>query len=161
MLRACPVAGARAVVELGPGTGAFTKHIVAALPRSTSFAAIEKSPALARVAASNFPRATVVEGCATRLREHLGALGMPAPEAVLSGLPWAAFPGELQDTILREIAGALAPGGVFVTFAYYGPHRLAAGRRFRAALDAKFPRVERTRVVLRNFPPAFVYRCSA
>lgn len=161
MLRACPVAETRSVVELGPGTGAFTRHIVAALPEKTSFAAIEKNPALARVAAATFPRATVVEGCATRLREHLAELRMPAPDAVLSGLPWAAFPGELQDAILREIAGALAPGGVFVTFAYYGPHRLSAGRRFRAALDAKFPNVERTRVVLRNFPPAFVYRCRA
>ena len=79
---------------------------------------------------------------------------------ILSGLPWAVFPADLQKRILGEIHNSLSPGGTFATFAYYGPHRLKAGRRFSENLKSVFSSVEKSRVVLNNFPPAFVYRCK-
>ncbi|MFZ4780304.1 MAG: hypothetical protein ACOYM3_33540, partial [Terrimicrobiaceae bacterium] len=74
-------------------------------------------------------------------------------------LPWAAFPESLQDSILSEITSALTADGIFATFAYFGPHRLKAGRAFRKKLSHHFQEIGMTSVVLANLPPAFVYFC--
>ena len=159
MVRASSLHKASCVVELGPGTGAFTGHILNSLPRGARFAAIEKCPILVRSVSKKFPRARIIEGCATELGNHLEVEKIPRPDAILSGLPWAIFSQELQRAILDEIHASLAPEGVFSTFAYYGPHRLASGRRFRKNLERHFSDIRRTSVVMRNFPPAFVYSC--
>jgi len=159
MVSAARVPDAEGVLELGPGSGAFTGEILQNLKTGADFLAIEKSPDLARAAAARFPNARVIEGCATRLNDHLDEEGFPKPGAILSGLPWAAFDEKLQQVILKEIVRALPRGGVFCTFAYFGPHWLRAGRKFRSGLEASFSEVRRTQVVLSNLPPAFVYRC--
>ncbi len=159
MVEASEIHKADCVVELGPGTGAFTGEILSNLRRGASFAAVEKDTALARAMTKKFPSAKVIEGCATRLGEHLEAARMEKPDVILSGLPWAAFGGDLQARLLGEIRSVLRGGGVFTTFAYYGPHRLQAGRRFRKNLEAAFGTIQRSPVVIANFPPAFVYTC--
>lgn len=161
MVRASGVNQARCILELGPGSGAFTGEILRNLSPNARFLAIEKSPDLARTAAERFPQARIIEGCATRISRHLDEEGFDRPDAILCGLPWAAFSPELQTTILSEIVASLAKGGTFCTFAYFGPHLLPAGCRFRQSLRRAFREVGRTRVVLMNVPPAFVYRCKA
>ena len=67
---------------------------------------------------------------------------------------------ELRGTVADYCTTAsahLAPGGCFVTFAYYGFHQLPGGRRFRALLERLLPQVTTTEVVWANLPPAFVY----
>lgn len=160
MVRSADLGSARCLLELGPGTGVFTKKIAATLPQGARFAAIERDTSLARQVADRFPQVHVIAGCATEISRHLREASLPSPDAILSGLPWAAFPETLQTRILGEIHHALTPGGTFATFAYYGPHRLKAGRRFSNNLKNVFSSVEKSRVVLANFPPAFVYRCK-
>lgn len=159
MVRASSVESAGHVLELGPGTGAFTGEILSSLRHDASFSAIEIDPELARRMSRKFPRAKVIEGCATKLGEHLASENVAPPDAILSGLPWAVFDDRLQTDILSQIHTVLKDGGVFSTFAYYGPHRLKAGQAFRRKLENAFGQVERSPVVLRNFPPAFVYTC--
>lgn len=160
MVRASDLHTASSVIELGPGSGAFTGHILASLQKGARFAAIEKCPILAREVSNKFPKAQIIEGCATRLSDHLSMENIPRPNAILSGLPWAIFDAPLQSSILKEVYATLADGGIFSTFAYYGPHRLASGQRFRKNLESTFSHVRRTKVVMRNFPPAFVYSCK-
>ena len=159
MVRASGVSVAGRVLELGPGSGAFTGEILNSLREGARFLSIEKSPDLARGVATRFPRVRVIEGCATRLTLHLQEEDFGRPDAILSGLPWAAFPDSLQTAILDELLGTLTEDGVFSTFAYFGPHWLKAGRAFRKRLEASFRDVRRTRIVLANLPPAFVYYC--
>ena len=159
MVNASGVSEAESVLELGPGSGAFTGEILASLRVGARFISIEKSPDLAKTVAARFPEAQVIEGCATRLTIHLKEEGFGRPDAILSGLPWAAFPDSLQNAILDEILVSLADDGVFSTFAYFGPHWLKAGRAFRKRLEASFGDVQRTPVILGNLPPAFVYYC--
>lgn len=159
IVAASEIPRAEAVLELGPGTGAFTGEILANLRKGAVFAAVERDPSLAKTMAGKFPRARVIEGCATRLGEHLQAGGFPRPDVILSGLPWAAFDEKLQKSILGQIRANLREGGIFSTFAYYGPHRLRAGQRFRKNLESAFGNIHRSPVVLRNLPPAFVYTC--
>ena len=157
MIRAARVRSAGFVLEIGPGSGALTGPILKNLRSEARFLAVEKSPELARTVLERFPGTRVVAGCATNLTAHLKDHGNP--DSIVSGLPWAAFPEPLQDAILQEITSSIAEDGVFATFAYFGPHRLKAGRSFRNKLDQHFREVGKTPVVLANLPPAFVYFC--
>lgn len=159
MVKTSAVDKASSVIELGPGTGAFTGHILESLSDGAHFTAIEKCADLARTVSQKFPHARVIEGCATELQNHLECENIPRPDAILSGLPWAVFGQDLQTSILKQIHSVLEKDGVFSTFAYYGPHRLEAGRRFRTNLEGIFGNIQRTPVILQNFPPAFIYYC--
>lgn len=157
MIRAARVRSADFVLEIGPGSGAFTGPILKNLRPDARFLAVEKCPVLAKTVSEKFPEACVVAGCATDLTGHLKDHGNP--DSIVSGLPWAAFDDHLQNSLLGEITSLIAPDGIFATFAYFGPHRLKAGRAFRKKLDHHFGEVGKTPVVLANLPPAFVYFC--
>jgi phospholipid N-methyltransferase len=152
------LAGAETVVELGPGTGAFTRLIVRDLGSRARLICIEINPVLAKTMAARFPRALVVNDSAENLARHLGAPG-PKVDCVISGLPWVIMSGEDQRRLLEPAVLALRPGGTFTTFAYSHAAWLPAGRRFRAMLESHFSDVEVSPHVWRNLPPAFVYRC--
>ena len=154
---------ARHVLEYGPGTGAFTGAILEKLQPGARFAAIELNPDFARILQRRFPGATVVNDSAANARaicDRLGFPPAPAVDAVLSGLPWAGFPEPLQDELLGAMLKVLKPGAVFVTFAYQFGTYLPAGRRFATKIRGLFTTVDRSPLVLRNLPPAYVYRCS-
>jgi phospholipid N-methyltransferase len=159
IVNAAGVSDARHVLELGPGNGAVTGTILESLQPGAQFLAIEKSPSLASKTARRFPEARILEGCATKLSGHLRDEGFASPDAVVSGLPWASFPERLQKSILSEVAASIHPSSTFTSFAYFGPHWLPAGRRFRKTLGGFFSSIQKTRVVLNNLPPAFVYVC--
>ena len=151
--------GARTVVELGPGTGVFTRAICERVAADALFVAVEIDPHLAALLRPRFPRVRIVNDSAEHLDRHLAESGRTEADAILSGLPWASFPGGLQRTLLTAAGGALRPGGLFATFAYPHASWLPPGRGFRALLQESFAAVETTRVVWANLPPAFVYRC--
>ena len=150
---------AKVVVELGAGTGAFTRAILKELNPAAAFVAVEINPLFANHLMRRYPRVQVVRDSAERLGEHLQALGHGAADCVLSGLPWAGFKGEEQQRILRAVLEVLRPGGYLATYAYNHTAWLPGGRRFRKLLRASFSSVTTTRTEWRNLPPAFVYRC--
>ena len=155
------LATADTVVELGAGTGPFTRLIAERVKPDALVLAFEIDAALARAAAARVPRVRVVNDSAEHLREHLRAAGRDAADAILSGLPWANFSRDLQERLLRAVVLGLRPGGRFATFAY-----VPAAHCRRAAASAlcssRASRASRPpRLVYWNFPPAFVYRCTA
>ncbi|MFI5608710.1 class I SAM-dependent methyltransferase [Amycolatopsis sp. NPDC051903] len=156
MTRDLGLASASSVAELGPGTGVFTASIVAALPRSAAFAAVEINPRLAASLRRAFPSVSVVEGSA----ETLGSLLAEPCDVVVSGLPWTAMPAQRQAHVLDSVCGALSSHGRFTTFAYAHTAWTPPARRFARLLRSRFSVVERTRVVWRNLPPAHVYRAA-
>src|SRR5205823_12458997 len=89
------------------------------------------------------------------------AEGVSTVDSVVSGLPWAAIHPGRQLEILRATLRILRPNGFFVTFAHPQGLLFPAGRHFRQLLDRKFAFVQRTPMVWRTFPPAFVYRCRS
>ncbi|GII78853.1 hypothetical protein Sru01_38350 [Sphaerisporangium rufum] len=152
-----PERGDPLVVELGPGTGVFTEEIQRRLGGRGRHLAVEINPALARRLTARVPGAAVVVGDAARLPALLADQGLGRAEVVVSGLPWAAFSGALQDRLLGAIAGALAADGAFTTFAYVHARALPAAIAFRHRLGECFEEVVPGRTVWRNMPPAFVY----
>jgi phosphatidylethanolamine/phosphatidyl-N-methylethanolamine N-methyltransferase len=152
---------ARTVVELGPGTGCFTRAILDEIGPETLFLAVEVNPEFARHLRAELPsRVQVINDSIEHLAEHLSAHGRPAADCILSGIPWAGFSGPLQERLLGAVASALRPGGRFATFAYIHAASLPSARRFRRLLEARYREVQTTPVVWRNLPPAFVYRCE-
>ncbi|GAB4320965.1 MAG: methyltransferase domain-containing protein [Candidatus Sumerlaeia bacterium] len=159
MVRSAAVPQADVVLEYGPGTGAFTGHILAALRPGARFVAIERNARLAALLQRRYPQARVVEGCVSLVEEICAAEGIEAADAIISGLPWAGFDESLQRRLLEPAVKVLRPGGRFVTFAYLHASRLPGGRRFRRLLEAHFAEVDVSPVVWLNLPPAFAYRC--
>ena len=106
------------------------------------------------------PGAEVVEAYAQDLPALLAARGHARCDRVVSSLPFAGWPAEVQDAVFEGILGALAPDGRMVTFTYVHSPWLPAGRRARARLEEAFREVTTSPVVWRNLPPAFVYRCE-
>jgi phospholipid N-methyltransferase len=150
------------VVEYGPGTGAFTGKILESIASDTDFIAIENNERMRRRVRDRFPDIDVADASIEDLEEILDKRGH-APgdvDAIVSGLPWAAFGESLQDRLLNVTESVLSPRGRFATFAYIHGLLLPAGRRFRGKLNQHFGEVSRSPVVWRNLPPAFVYRCS-
>lgn len=150
---------ANMIVELGPGTGAFTGPILEQIGRNTAFFVMELDRIHARGLTRRFPGLTVYNDSAERMVEYLALHGRKA-DYIVSGLPWANIPPDAQDRIMEAIIASMKADGVFTTFAYLHARWLPKARQFRRALEKRFARVETSPVIWRNLPPAFVYRCS-
>ena len=159
MVEGMGIPDADTVVELGPGTGVFTRVIERQLRPEARFLSFEINPELAAELKHRFPRVQIVNDSVENIREHLLAAGRHDVDSTISGLPWAAFSPDRQEKLLDATVQALKPGGRFATFAYSHAAWLPPGRRFRELLDSRFKQVETSKVVWRNTPPAFVYRC--
>jgi len=118
LVRAARVAGARCVVELGPGTGGTTRAFLRAMSPRAQLLAIELSPAFhARISTRiDDPRLLTQLGSAEQIAEYLAARRLPAPDAVISGVPFSTMPADVADRIAAAVAGVLAPGGRFVAY---------------------------------------------
>jgi phospholipid N-methyltransferase len=160
MLDGISLESAATVVELGPGTGAYTTEILHRISSEAKFIAIEKNPVFLAGLRQRFENLEIIEGDAGNLVHLLHHRGIDAVDVVVSGLPWAAFPETVQQKILSEVHHILAPDGRFVTFAYFGMHMLPRARAFRNLLESFFGQVERTPLAWRNLPPAFAYHCK-
>jgi phospholipid N-methyltransferase len=148
------------VVELGPGTGAFTKLILNTIGNKTTFFALELDPGLTRNLKRRFPGLVVYNESAEKIPEYLARHGRGKADYIVSGLPWASLPLDVQDRIFRAVLDSLDPGGVIVTFGYVHARWFPNAQRFRCRLERSFKKVELSRVVWRNIPPAFIYRCT-
>ncbi|WP_333844364.1 class I SAM-dependent methyltransferase [Pelomicrobium sp.] len=144
------VGRARAVVELGPGTGGTTRALLRAMAPDARLLGIELDADFVRIlSATRDPRLVIHHGDARHLERHLRAHRFPAPEVVVSGIPFSTIPRRIGREILRAVFDALAPGGRFV--AYQVRDRVGElGREL-------FGRPE-VRVELLNVPPMRVYR---
>ena len=81
-------------------------------------------------------------------------------DVIISGLPWAFFDDVYQDHLLGVLRDVLSDQGQFFTFGYLPGLLLRSGRRIPKRLRQVFSRVETSRVVWRNLPPAFVFVCD-
>lgn len=159
MASVVPSSGAPVVVELGPGTGALSGAIADRLPAGGRQVAIELDGGMVEYLRTELPWLEVVQGDAARLGELLAEIGVDKVDAVVSGLPWSIFPGQLQRDILHQVGSVLAPGGAFTTFAYVHALGMSGARQFRRRLDLCFDEVLTSHTVWRNVPPARIYVC--
>ena len=148
---------ASVIVEWGSGTGVFTEQILQKKSRDALFFAMELNPDFVAATQARCPTAQVHHASAMETPGILAQHDRHHCDAVICGLPWAAFDESLQDALLDTLLDILRPDGRFLTFAYLQGLLLPAGIRFRRKLQSKFSQVMTTRTVWRNTPPAFVY----
>jgi phospholipid N-methyltransferase len=154
------VRNAGTILELGPGTGPFTQVIDEVMSKSARYLGLELNPVFADRLRRQHPHMQF-ETTAAQEYDYDLFLGHGEDfDTIVSGLPWTAFPEPLQIAILDHALSRLRPGGHLVTFAYTGFHLLPTGRHFRELLEGRTGRLECSRTVWRNLPPAFVYKAT-
>ncbi|GIG89352.1 class I SAM-dependent methyltransferase [Plantactinospora endophytica] len=154
-----PRSGDPLVVELGPGTGAFTRVIQRRLAGQGRHLALEINPTFAERLAREFPGVDVLEADAGALPGLLAERDLPPAQVIVSGLPWAVFSAQKQREILGSVVEALADDGVFTTFAYQHARWSPPARRLHRNLRELFEEVVVGATVWANLPPAMVYHC--
>lgn len=146
-----------AIVEFGPGTGAFTR-VLAPMVEATNVAylGIERDPGMHRLLTKRFPQLDVQLGDVRDVARFVAKRNLPPVKAVVSGLPMTVMPREVIDEIFLALGQFMHPDGVFRTFTYV--HNYPTGRtgELRARMDAAFDVVSLSRPILRNVPPAMV-----
>jgi phospholipid N-methyltransferase len=150
MLDMADIQRAKSIVELGAGTGVFTREILARLRQDARMVALERDPRLAGLLSERFqdPRLEVKCGSAEDLNSHLDGMRV---DVVVSGLPFSSLKSDVRARILEQVVQALAPEGVALVL-QYTPFIQRQLRRL-------FPSVKR-RVSPLNVPPAFLFACS-
>ena len=142
------------VLELGAGTGVFTRALLAQGVRESDLTLVEYGSDFMRMLQMRFPQARVLWMDASQLGQY-----KLFPEAnvgaVVSGLPLLSMSPHKVMSILTGAFGTMRPTGAFYQFTY-GP-RCPVPRPILDRLGLKAARVGGT---VRNLPPAAVYRIT-
>lgn len=143
------------VLELGPGTGVFTKALLARGLEQSDLILVENEADFANLLANRYPQARVLRGDAARVRKHRDLLNGKLAGATISGLPILNMSARQQMMIMRGCFELMRPGGRFFQFTYspIAPIR-------RPVLDRLGLKARRLSSTLRNLPPAAVYEIS-
>ena len=148
------------IIELGPGTGSFTRKIVKEKNPDALFFMIEADKKMADMMKKTFPEYETYLDYASNLRTYLNKHDLKKCDLVVSGLPFALFDQELQLETLDAVVDALDEGGQFLTFTYRHSKMLGPARKFQKNLESRFSEVKTTTTVWNNLPPAFWYHCK-
>lgn len=141
---------ARTLVELGSGTGGTTRAILGAMRADAKLLCLEIDAKLHQLLGRiHDSRLIAHRGCAGDLPEVLAAHRLPAPEVVISGIPFSTLERTLASRILEAIATLLAPGGRFVAYQVTG----SVLRLCRPFLGSAHEELEPL-----NIPPVRVFR---
>ena len=141
----------RTVVELGAGTGVFTKYIAAHKTGQCRVVVIEQDDVMRRQLMRTYPDFLYGKEAAS-LPEILRYYGLTDADCIISGLPFAVFGEEEREAVLQAVDHSLAAGGLFVAYQY----STQMYRRFHRV----FPSV-RLSFTLHNLPPAVIYTCRS
>lgn len=165
--------GPRRVLEVGPGTGAVTGHILRELRRGDSLDLVELNGDFCRILEGRFlgpfrqrtPHVPVqlFEGAVEDV--HLDG----GYDFVICALPFNNFPPRLMRSILQRLVKLTRPGGELCFFEYAllrsikSPLATPAARARIRRIDATVRSLRRRLVsdrelVLRNVPPAYAVR---
>ena len=148
-------AGARRIVELGAGTGVFTRALLAHGIAANQLLVVELNEELAGLLQQQFPQSLVVNGDACDLSGIVARnqfAGSGGVDAVISGLGFLAMPRSLQKQILQAVFAVLGPDAPLIQFTYGPSSPLPADLLAELGLS-----VRRAGFALLNVPPAVVY----
>ena len=150
LLEPIDLSSARCVVEYGPGTGVFTRAILARSSPSTQVIAIDPNPNFIRYLSEtiNDSRLVCVQGSAVDVEAIVADLNYEAVDYVVSGLPFSTLPNGLDTQIMAATQRVLAPSGQFVVYQY--------SRFVITHLSQHFKRVDQRRA-WQCIPPAYLF----
>lgn len=143
------------VMELGVGTGSFTKLLQKKVPDKKSYLGIELDKELVKSLRKNFPdmrfmRGNACKAFALHKRSKFGKV-----EYILSGLPFVSMPKEINDKIFAQIEKFMEQGNcMFRTFQYAHGYYLPPAIKLRAFMCDRYGSSEKSPLIVKNVPPA-------
>lgn len=155
MVREIPRDKPVTVVELGPGTGSFTRAIVERVAPGSRFLAIELEREFVERLRPRWPGVEFVLANAVELEQIVKKRHMTPVDHIVSGLPFASLPVDDIRRILDGIQHTLRPGGTFTTFQYLHGYGMPPGRFFRREMSLRMKGPAHRRLVMKNFPFSF------
>ena len=138
------------IVELGAGTGGFTKFIAEHKEDVCQVVVVEQDYKMRQTLWKNYPLFHY-GAKAEKLDWILHRHNLIQVDCIVSGLPFATFSKPLRTEIIAAIHRSLKPGGIFVAFQYSLQMKKMLETYFRLVLIDFVPM---------NLPPAFVYYCE-
>lgn len=152
MLKNIDFKKAKVLVELGPGTGVFTKKILAAMNPDAKLLVFELNDNFYNNLKEEISdeRMTLIHDSAEFIQKYLKESELLYTDYVISSLPLANFPNKVKSNILNASYDSLKNQGKYIQFQYSLNARKFLEERFESVHIAFTPL---------NFPPAFVYTC--
>ena len=157
MVQTAEVSQAYVIVEFGSGTGVFTEEIELQRSQDSHFFSFEIDSKFAEMTRNRCPGVNVINDSAVKTTEVLRENNIKHCDCIVSGLPWATLPNDIQTELFDAVKESLRPGGMFVTFGYVQSSVMPNLIRFREKLDRHFSETGVTPFVWNNIPPARAY----
>lgn len=165
--------GPKRLLEVGPGTGPFTRDILKALNPGDELHIVEINPEFSQLIEKQLLVPFRVRNPKVVVRLHtepIETVGLDGTfDYIVCGLPFNNFPPQLVRRIFRRLMSLLAPGGELSYFEYAGVRQMKAplvGQRGRRKLKEisvvskvlRRKHLGRRQLVLGNLPPAIAVR---
>jgi phosphatidylethanolamine/phosphatidyl-N-methylethanolamine N-methyltransferase len=141
------------IVELGPGTGVFTRELLAQGVAPANLILIEFNTEFVKFLKGEFPGVRILHGVAQDLPRLLEGEGRGKVRKILSGIPLRSMKLDDRMKITRAVAAVLEPGGVLVQFSYFKVSPLPQAVAVEEGLAGTCVGAARN-----NVPPALVWQ---
>lgn len=138
----------RLIVELGAGSGSFTKEILKKMhPEAKLFVFEIDKVFIKKLSKIDDTRMTLIPDSATNISRYLNG---EKAGAIISGIPLSNLDNKTKSEIIKDSVKNMSEDGVFLQFQYFPESYNFLKRHFE---DIK------VRFTLFNTPPAFFYIC--
>lgn len=142
------------VLELGVGTGAFTKLVREKVPDERSYLGVELDKNLvkglrAKFSTLRFMRGNACQAFTLHKRSKLGKV-----DYILSGLPFVSMPNEINERIFGEIEKFMEQGCMFRTFQYAHGYYMPSAIKLREFMRNRYGVSQKSPLIVKNVPPA-------
>ena len=144
------------LIEIGPGTGALTRQINEVLPQPRDYLGIELEAKFVDLLQQQYPNFQFVNNSMVNAHQIHQEAQKPPVKVIISGLSVSTLPRTIQDQFIENLDQILTPGSMFRMFQYIHAYPLPSSIRFRNRMAEHFSSYHRSRLVLKNLPPAYV-----
>ncbi|CAL2081003.1 class I SAM-dependent methyltransferase [Tenacibaculum sp. 190524A05c] len=154
MLKGIDFDSAELIVELGPGNGAITKHLLQRIGPNTKLICFEINENFYNeLQKIDHPQLVILKESAEYLRREIQNFGFNEADYIVSSLPLSIIPKEISMSILNKSHDILKNGGKYIQFQY----SLNYLKKLKTVFGKENISIQFEAI---NIPPAFVYQCS-
>ncbi|CAA0231927.1 Probable phospholipid N-methyltransferase [Tenacibaculum maritimum] len=144
---------ANVIVELGPGNGAITNHILKKINKDATLICFEINDIFyEELLKIKHKQLIVLKASAENVDKELEKLGFSEANHIISSLPLTIIPKGISKEILKRSKEVLSTNGLFIQYQYSLSYYKKLKRIFGSNISLDFEPL--------NFPPAFVYKCA-
>ncbi len=148
---------AKFIIELGVGSGSITRHVWHYMPEESRYLGIEKDKEFVMNNEDYFNK-EIIRDDANNLVDICKERG--DPDRIISSLPWSYFSKDFQEKLLDDIVDSLSYDGILTGYLYKPSFNVKAVNRFNDMLKERFSELEKPSLVVRNLPPATIYKAK-